>query len=404
MFFLVAFAGLQFGQAQTLSELNQIAANKNLELKAQYKRFEAQLERVNQAKAWQDPNLSFGYFISPIETRVGPQIARFSLTQMLPWFGTYKTKGNISAYRAEAEFQNFQDKKMKLFLEVARQYYSLTALAYQTDLERKQLSNLEDIKVTVQVNYENNKADLIDIYRIDLDIDKQKNTLKILEHQKVSHIAKLNLLLNRDSSAAIIIDNPQQLLEAMELVSLDSISMQHPRLKRLESLKASAHANTVLANKQNKPQFGIGLDYAIIQDRNVQNANAGQDAIMPMLSMSLPIFGQKNKSRKKVAALEEDAVEIEFENEVLTINNEYEIATYERKELLEILNLYNRQLEDLNDMIGLSEASLANAKMSVEAILDLQNERLLIEKQRVKTLAELQKNLHYIKYFTQNTE
>ena len=82
-------------KAQSLEELKTISAENNLELKAQYKSFEAQLENVTQAKSWQDPNLSFGYFISPIETRVGPQIARFSLTQMLPWFGTFKTKGEM---------------------------------------------------------------------------------------------------------------------------------------------------------------------------------------------------------------------------------------------------------------------------------------------------------------------
>jgi len=100
--------------SQSLEDLQHLAAENNLELKAQFKRFEAQLEDITQAKSWQDPNLSFGYFISPIETRVGPQIARFSLTQKLPWFGTYKAKGNIAAFRAEAEFEKFQDQKIEV--------------------------------------------------------------------------------------------------------------------------------------------------------------------------------------------------------------------------------------------------------------------------------------------------
>ena len=50
------------------------------------------------------------------------------------------------------------------------------------------------------------------------------------------------------------------------------------------------------------PQFGFGLDYAIIQDRNVTATDAGQDAFIPNISISLPIFGKKNKSRKKQAS------------------------------------------------------------------------------------------------------
>jgi len=53
-------------KAQSLEELKTITAENNLELKAQFKAFEAQLESVTQAKSWQDPNLSFGYFISPM--------------------------------------------------------------------------------------------------------------------------------------------------------------------------------------------------------------------------------------------------------------------------------------------------------------------------------------------------
>ncbi len=388
--------------AQTLAELKQISAEQNLELKAQYKQFEARLEQVNQAKAWQDPNLSFGYFISPIETRVGPQVARLSLTQMFPWFGTYKVKGDIAAFQAEAEFQKFQDTKLKLFVEVSRQYYDLMAITYQIELEQLQLSNLEDIRTIVQSQYENNKAQLIDVYRVDLDIDKQRNALKVLDRQNAALTARLNQLLNRNTSVAIVIENPKKVLEGIQMLSIDSISSQHPRLKRLESIKASANKNVILAEKQNKPQFGVGLDYAFIQNSNVQNADAGQDAIMPMLSMSLPIFGKKNKSRKKVAALEEASVKLALENEALEIHTELEIAYFKRQELMDVLDLYETQLKDLNDMIRLSESALANTQISVEELLDLQNERLMIEKLRVKTLAELHKNQQLIIYLTQN--
>lgn len=406
---LIIFAFLFFAynfllNAQTLSELKTIATANNLELKAQYKTFEAQLEAVNQAKAWQDPNLSFGYFISPIETRVGPQVARFSLSQMLPWFGTFKVKGNIAAYKAEAEFQKFQDKKLQLFLKVAEQYYELSALEYEGLLEEEQLLILNDLKSIAQSNYENNKAQLIDIYRVDLDIDKQNNTISVLESQKATILAKLNKLLNRPASQPLFIENPKQILENIEIISVDSIAKNHPRLQSLESLKATAEANKTLVNKQNMPQFGLGIDYAIIQDRNVQNADAGQDAIMPMLSMSLPIFGQKNKSKKKVASLQEESIEFELQNEIQTIQSELEIATYKRDELKDFLKLYEKQLSKLEDMIQLSETALENASMDIEEVLDLQQERLLIEKQRVKTLAGLQKNYEFISYLTINKE
>ena len=390
--------------SQSLEDLQHLAAENNLELKAQFKRFEAQLEDITQAKSWQDPNLSFGYFISPIETRVGPQIARFSLTQKLPWFGTYKAKGDIAAFRAEAEFEKFQDQKLKLFLNVAQKYYDLLALRYITELETKQLDILENLKVIVESNYKNNKARLVDILRVDLEMDKQLSTIQVLKDQGQVFVTQLNQLMDRQLNTPVQILNPKQILEQNESIEIDSMVRNHPRLEAIRKLKASNEAESELAKKEAMPQFGLGLDYAIIQDRNVQNAEAGQDAIMPMLSVSLPIFGKKNKSRKKAASLQGESIEFQLENEESRLETEIQVALYKQDELFSLLSLYDKQLLSLKDILQLSETALANASMGIEEVLRLQEERLLYEKQRAKTLADLQKTDETLIYLTSNSD
>ena len=390
--------------SQSLEDLQHLAAENNLELKAQFKRFEAQLEDITQAKSWQDPNLSFGYFISPIETRVGPQIARFSLTQKLPWFGTYKAKGDIAAFRAEAEFEKFQDQKLKLFLNVAQKYYDLLALRYITELETKQLDILENLKVIVESNYKNNKARLVDILRVDLEMDKQLSTIQVLKDQGQVFVTQLNQFMDRQLNTPVQILNPKQILEQNESIEIDSMVRNHPRLEAIRKLKASNEAESVLAKKEAMPQFGLGLDYAIIQDRNVQNAEAGQDAIMPMLSVSLPIFGKKNKSRKKAASLQGESIEFQLENEESRLETEIQVALYKQDELFSLLSLYDKQLLSLKDILQLSETALANASMGIEEVLRLQEERLLYEKQRAKTLADLQKTDETLIYLTSNSD
>lgn len=390
--------------SQSLEDLQLRAAENNLELKAQFKRFEAQLEDITQAKSWQDPNLSFGYFISPIETRVGPQIARFSLTQKLPWFGTYKAKGDIAAFRAEAEFEKFQDQKLKLFLNVAQKYYDLLALRYITELETKQLDILENLKVIVESNYKNNKARLVDILRVDLEMDKQLSTIQVLKDQGQVFVTQLNQLMDRQLNTPVQILNPKQILEQNESIEIDSMVRNHPRLEAIRKLKAYNEAESELAKKEAMPQFGLGLDYAIIQDRNVQNAEAGQDAIMPMLSVSLPIFGKKNKSRKKAASLQGESIEFQLENEESRLETEIQVALYKQDELFSLLSLYDKQLLSLKDILQLSETALANASMGIEEVLRLQEERLLYEKQRAKTLADLQKTDETLIYLTSNSD
>jgi outer membrane protein TolC len=391
-------------KAQTLDELKTLSAENNLELKAQYKRFEAQLENVTQAKAWQDPNLSFGYFISPIETRVGPQIARFSLTQMLPWFGTYKAKGNIAGFRAEAEFEKFQDQKLKLYLDVAETYYDLSALRHIVQLEAKQLQILEEVKSIVKSNYENNQTRLIDVLRVELQIDEQTNALQVLSDQDAAMLTQLNQLLNRPLSTPVLIPNPKQILEQQNLIAINSISDDHPRLEAIRKLQASNKAERVLAQKQALPQFGVGLDYAIIQDRNVMNADAGKDAIMPMLSVSLPIFAKKNKSRIQQASLQGESLQLQLEDEASQLKAKIQVATYKLDELIKSVALHDQQMKTLDDILELSTTALANAEMQVEEVLRLYEEHVLHHKMKIRTLADLQKINETLSYLTSNSE
>ncbi len=388
--------------AQSLEELKTIAAENNLALKAQYKTFEAQLEQVSQAKSWQDPNLSFGYFISPIETRVGPQTARFSLTQMLPWFGTYKVKGDMATHQAEAEFEKFQDQKLKLFLDVTKKYYELSALRYTATLEAEQLNILTDLKSIVQSNYENNKANLSDILRVELEIEKQANVVDILKDQDLALVTQINQILNRPLKTPISITNPKQILAQKVIGLTDSIAQNHPRLEILRNLQQSNHAKMALAQKQALPQFGLGVDYAIIQDRNVMTADAGQDAFMPMLSLTLPIFGKKNKSRQRQASLQAESIQFQLDNEKSSLQSELQVAKYQYNELLKSVELHDRQMTKLNDILALSSTALANAEIDIEEVLRLHEEHLLHHKMKVKTLVELQKTKAKMNYLTSN--
>ena len=112
---ILIILGVTAGQAQTLDDYFRNAAENNPGLQAKYKEFEAALQKVPQVSTLPDPTFSFGYFISPVETRVGPQQAKFSLTQMFPWFGTLKAQGNAAALMAEAKYQSFLDARKQLF-------------------------------------------------------------------------------------------------------------------------------------------------------------------------------------------------------------------------------------------------------------------------------------------------
>ncbi len=68
----------------TLQQLIAYAYRHNPSLKAARMRWAAVIERHPQVTAYEDPVLQYAYFIENVETRVGPQEQKFSLSQDFP--------------------------------------------------------------------------------------------------------------------------------------------------------------------------------------------------------------------------------------------------------------------------------------------------------------------------------
>ncbi|MEQ8241052.1 MAG: TolC family protein, partial [Cyclobacteriaceae bacterium] len=135
---ILTFLGFStLANAQSLDDYFKIAAENNPGLEAKFKSFEAAMQKVTQVSSLPDPNLSFGYFVSPVETRVGPQRARFSLTQMFPWFGTLKAQEDAATLMAEAKYQEFLDARNKLYYKVSASYYPLYELQKLISIEEE---------------------------------------------------------------------------------------------------------------------------------------------------------------------------------------------------------------------------------------------------------------------------
>ena len=70
-----------------LEQLLAYGAAVNPGLKAAFHKWQAALRKVDYAGALPDPKFSFAYFLREIETKVGPQQAKVSFSQMIPALG-----------------------------------------------------------------------------------------------------------------------------------------------------------------------------------------------------------------------------------------------------------------------------------------------------------------------------
>jgi cobalt-zinc-cadmium efflux system outer membrane protein len=105
LFFFAAFAALVplfSADAETMPQalqpgafIDAIHANDPLIRQSRY-RWEAIRERVPASGVLPDPQLSYGYFFSPIETRVGAQNQKICLSQRIPWPAKLKSQRRLA--------------------------------------------------------------------------------------------------------------------------------------------------------------------------------------------------------------------------------------------------------------------------------------------------------------------
>lgn len=386
---------------QTLDNYLQTAAKNNPDLKASYVEFEAALQRVNQVNALANPRLSFGYFISPIETRVGPQRARLSLVQMFPWFGTLKAKESSANYLAEAKYQAFINEKNKLFWKVNQAYYPIYEAKEHIDLVEENIEILKTYKRLATSAFENNRGSLSDVIRVDIMIENEETELSILKDQLIPLRVHFNRLLNQADTISITIVNELSYNSVNENYRRDSLLVQNPLLTSLELQQEAIKSSELVARKAALPQLGVGLDYAFVKERSDVNIpDNGKDAFMPMVSVSLPIFRKKYKAAIKEAQLGQQAIEYKREAIKNRLVRDYEQASFQLTKAEELIELYDLQIEKTNQLIQLLYSSYSNSSEDFEEVLRMQQQLLKYEMAKVTAQKNHFISLAEIEYLT----
>ena len=362
-------------QEQDLSKYLKEAGENNPELRATYHEYYAALEKVPQVGALPDPKLSFGYFISPVETRLGPQQMKFSVSQMFPWFGTLKKQEEAYAEKAKVKYQQFLGVKNKVYKKVKLKWYELYKVKEEIRITKENLDVLYSLKQITERNYETGKTEMTDVLRLDVNIREQENKLEDLREQLSTTKTEFNLLLNKNKTAEL---NPPQKMspDTFDLSYYrDSVS-NNPDLKALEHKVTSLKHQQEVAKKKGYPNISLALDYAVIGKRqDMQVANSGQDIIMPMVGISIPLYRKKYDAMKKEKKLQLKAVKSEQQSKANNLSSEYKKAEEQYLDAMRKADLYREQSNETERIYNLLET---NYSSDGENFYELLKTRLMV--------------------------
>ena len=375
------------------------AASNNLALKAKFNAYNATLEKVPQVGALPDPTLSFGIFIMPVETKNGAQQAKVSFTQMFPWFGTLSSKKDVFINSAKAKYEEFEEAKSSLFFQVKTTFYDLYFIKKGIDITLENIRILETFKRLALIKIEAGTASGVDELRIEMELLDLENNLALLKDNFYANTVKFNNLLNIEASSNIQIPDTlwRDDLPYSKQAVLDSLTQNNHQLRRLDFMKEAFSSNQVLAKKMGQPNIILGADYTAIGSNSL-TADAGKDALMVKIGITIPLYRKKYKAMITEAILQQQVVQDKKLDKINVLETLFERVYSQYSDANRRLVLFTRQDALAERAIKLLEREYTTSGRNFEEVLRMEKRLLGYALKLEKARADKQAAIAFI-YF-----
>jgi outer membrane protein TolC len=447
-------------QPDSLMQYLQIAAKNNPAVLQKYSEYQAALQKVPQVGSLPDPELSVGIFLQPMELIAGNQIADIRLMQMFPWFGVLKNAKDEMSLMAKAKYESFRDAKLQVFYDVQRTWYELYRIQQNTLISEKNIEILHTLERltlakykagvtgnnisspsgsnTSGNNYQNNSSGstgmntmggntgnnqsatnnqptsmqsssinsplggigLVDLYRIQMDIGELDNNISLLKNQQNTVVARFNSYLNRPVKSRVSLPDTLKtdLLGTSLLAVSDSISNNNPMLSMLHYEEQSLEARKKMVSRMGYPMVGLGVNYSLINKNPMSTSSMnGKDMIMPMVTITLPIYRKKYKAMQTETNLMKLATGQGYISASNSLQTEYYEALQLYQDAERRVNLYENQCLLANKSLDIMIKSFSVSGSSLNEILSIRRQMLDFEFKQIEALVDYNTSIAWLK-------
>jgi outer membrane protein TolC len=398
----------------SLSYYLEIAAKNNPGILQKYYEYKAALEKVPQVTSLPDPEMQFGYFIKPMELLGGSQVADIRLMQMFPWFGTLKAAKDEASKLAVVKFEDFRDAKNKLHFNVKLSYYKVYRTKKEIEIAEKNLDILHSLEKLARAKLrsgsmssslgENSNDDMVNLLRVQISINDLENHLSLLKDQLSTDKISFNRFLNRSFSLNVFTgDSLIEMPIPSAILTLSDSLVNHPTVKMYEAESEANAAKLTLATRMGYPMVGLGLNYSVIQKRegNTSIMN-GKDMIMPMVTITFPIYRKKYYALRRETQFMRDAAAVSAENVKNNLRVNFQLTMQHLNDADRRVKLYTSQAKLADKSIQLLITSFSANGADFEGVLRMQQQLLDYQFKQVEAVVDKNTSIARIVYLTGN--
>jgi len=428
----------------SLDHYLEIAAKNNPGLNAD------SLEKVPQAGAWPDPQLDIGFFLKPMDIVGGRQVADFTLMQMFPWFGTKKAAQTEATHMAKMAYARFTETRDNLYLEVYTQWYLLSTLVQQLRNNRENLQLLKQLEELalrkVSSPYSGSSSGytvpspspstnsmggaatssgtssssgmssrmsssgggmssgmgsaapgMSDVLRVQLEMAEIENNIESILSEIAAEKAKFNALLNRSTDREVILPDSIAKVPFLfdEGVTMSEIENRNPMLDMLVEEEQAYRAKGEMDKKMSYPMFGIGLQYMLIDksataqmEQGMEPEMTGMDMIMPMFSISLPLYRNKYKAQQRESRFLQQSAREKYNNTLNLLQSDLFRLKHQLDDAERKIALYQKQEQLARTTYQLVVQEFVSAKSDLTNVIQVQRQLLDYQLRKTEAIAE----------------
>jgi outer membrane protein TolC len=400
IFTLISFLAFGFSNAQELNVLIEQALKNNPAIQKFELQYNIASEKVNEVNTLPNTEFGVGYFVSEPETRTGAQSFRLSVKQMLPWFGTITSRESYVSSMAEVKYEDIVIAKRKLITSVSQSYYNLYANKAKQNVLKENIKLLQTYETLALTSVEVNKASMVDVLRLQMRQNEMEQLLAILNQQYLAEQTTFNKLLNRNKSIFINVVGDLNFPAENFDTKTNNLSV-HPELLKYDRLYQSIEKSELLNQKESAPMIGFGLDYINVTERpNISFSDNGKDILMPMVSLSIPIFNNSYKSKTKQNSLQQEEVLAQKQERKNKLETFLDKAKNER---ISARISYKTQTKNLKQAKNAEEILIKNYEtgtIDFNDVLDIQDLQLKFEMNQIESIKSYFVQTTIINYLT----
>lgn len=299
-----------------------------------------------------------------------------------------------------AEYVDITIAKRKLALAVSQSYYELYAIRAKQLVLDKNIELLETYERLALTSVEVGKASAVDVLRLQIRQNELVQQKEVLEQDYLAEQTVFNNLLNRDETLEVQVPQELTIPDEEPLVSNENLKL-NPELLKYDKLYESVEQSEALNQKESAPNIGFGLDYVPVSERPDMNfSDNGKDIVMPMVSISIPIFNNRYKSITKQNELRQLEITSQKEDRLNRLETLLAQAQYNRNSMKIKFNIQLKNLQQANDAEEILIKNYETGTIDFNDVLDVQELQLKFQINLIESIRGYYTEYAMVNYLT----